>query len=71
LQENHYKMKLDKILHFFVGIVIYLLFNSLYLVFLIAGLKEGFDYLKHGKPDYKDFIITVIPAILIEIWLNL
>lgn len=63
-------MKLDKILHVFIGIVIYLTFKSLYLVILIAVLKEVYDYFKHGKPDYKDIIATILVPIIIEIWKN-
>jgi len=68
---------IDKLYHFFAGIMIYIIFNlilSYYhpiipVIFIGAG-KEIYDfYSKKGTPDWWDFIWTVIGGILAMICL--
>ena len=64
---------IDKVYHFFAGMVIYIFFNiffntwiSIIPVMVIGAAKEIYDfYSKKGTPDWWDFIWTVIGGLVI------
>lgn len=62
----------DKCLHFIVGFLIFIFssfftnnFLSFVIVVFFAVVKELYDYFDYGKFDYKDFLATILPALLI------
>jgi len=68
------KIQKDKLLHMVYGTVIFLFLNlllsdmnALLSVFLIATIKEVYDYLNNDKHtvDYKDALATVVLPMLI------
>lgn len=63
---------LDKANHFIYGFIIYVLANlilpdlySLAVVFLFALAKEIKDQIDYQGFDYKDLIVTILPAIIL------
>lgn len=61
----------DKSLHFVYGFLVFFIISlinpltALIVTTFAAGLKELYDYkMPNHTSDYKDFIFTVIPAIL-------
>ena len=62
----------DKCLHFVMGFIIFSFINlfiglyiSLGIVFLIATLKELYDYYDYGIFNIVDVIYTIIPGFLL------
>jgi general stress protein CsbA len=64
---------IDKVYHFFAGMVIYIFFNiffntwiSIIPVIVIGAAKEFYDwYTKKGNPEWMDFIWTVIGGLVV------
>jgi hypothetical protein len=68
---------IDKLYHFFAGILIYIFFDVLFdiwniiPVIIIGGLKEIYDrYSGKGTPDWWDFIWTIMGGIVAFLILN-
>jgi len=62
---------IDKLYHFFAGILIYIFFDlffdiwNIIPVIIIGGAKEIYDwYSGKGTPDWWDFIWTIIGGIV-------
>tara|TARA_R100001244_G_scaffold64313_2_gene53278 strand:+ start:82 stop:309 length:228 start_codon:yes stop_codon:yes gene_type:complete len=58
------KIGVDKILHFLVGACVYFTFDNLWVVIVIALLKELLDEKTYGGFDLVDFLITVLGGIM-------
>jgi hypothetical protein len=54
----------DKVLHFSIGMNIYLIFGSWWLLFLAATLKEVYDHYTYGHFDLIDLSATLLGGVV-------